>query len=125
MDTIFGEHEQVYKGPGASTSLKVAGVGSRLGGDGYGRDEDCEAIVSANPAEGVYRKAVVKVDSGVGTVLLGDVAVGPRLTQTVKCAMLAEEVAGLIVGRGYASEIGADSLPDEAQIYNCNGISKR
>jgi nitrite reductase (NADH) large subunit len=124
VDTILGERKQVYKGSGASTTLKVAGVDLVSAGDAYGRDEDCEAIVSANPVEGVYRKAVVKDGKVVGTVLLGDVTVAPQLTQAVKSAMPAEEVAGLIVGSVDASEIGADSLPDEAQVCDCNGISK-
>ena len=124
VDTILGEREQVYKGSGGATSLKVMGVDLLSAGDAYGRDEDCEVIVSSNPIEGVYRKAVVKAGKVVGTVLLGDVSVGPQLAEAVKSAMPAEEVADLVVGNVDASEIGSASLPDDAQVCDCNGISK-
>lgn len=124
VDKILGERKEVYKGSGAATTLKVAGVDLVSAGDAYGRDEECETIVSANPIEGVYRKAVIRDDKVVGTVLLGDVSIGPQMTQAVKAGTPGEEVAGLVVGSVDASEIGTDSLPDEAQVCDCNGISK-
>jgi nitrite reductase (NADH) large subunit len=124
VDTILGEREQVYKGSGAATSLKVMGIDLLSAGDAYGRDEDCEAIVSSNPLEGIYRKAVIKDGKVIGTVLLGDVSVGPQLTEAIKSAMPAEEVADLVVGNVDASELGSTSLPDDAQVCDCNGISK-
>ncbi len=124
VDTVLGERKQIYKGSGAATSLKVMGIDLVSVGDAYGRDEDCEAIVSSNPMQGVYKKAVVKDGKVVGTVLLGDVSVGPQLTEAVKSAMPADEVADLVIGNVDASEIGSASLPDEAQVCDCNGVSK-
>ena len=124
VDSILGEREQVYKGSGGATSLKVMGVDLLSAGDAYGWDEDCEVIVSSNSLEGVYKKAVVKDGKVTGTVLLGDVSVGPQLTEAVKRAMPAEQVANLVVGNVDASEIGSASLPDDAQVCDCNGISK-
>ncbi|MDX6379825.1 MAG: nitrite reductase large subunit [Rubrobacteraceae bacterium] len=124
VDTILGERETSYKGSGAATSLKVMGIDLLSAGNAYGRDEGCEAIISANPLEGVYRKAVVRDGKVVGTVLLGDVSAGPQLIEAVKRAMPAEEVANLVIGNVDASEIGSASLPDEAQVCDCNGISK-
>ncbi|HET7480423.1 MAG TPA: FAD-dependent oxidoreductase, partial [Rubrobacteraceae bacterium] len=113
VDTILGERKQVYKGSGAATKLKVAGVDLVSAGDAYGRDEACEAIVSSNPIEGVYRKAVVKDGKVTGTILLGDVSAGPQMTEAVKSAMPAEEVAGLVIGNVDASSAPLE-LPDEA-----------
>jgi nitrite reductase (NADH) large subunit len=124
VDTILGERAQVYKGSGTATSLKVMGIDLLSAGDAYGRDEDCESIVSSNPLEGIYRKAVIKDGKVIGTVLLGDVSVGPQLTEAIKSAMPAEEVADLVVGNVDATEIGSASLPDDAQVCDCNGISK-
>ena len=124
VDTILGERKEVYKGSGAATTLKVAGVDLVSAGDAYGRDEESDTIVSANPVEGVYRKAVVRDGKVVGTVLLGDASIGPQMTQAVKAGTPAEEVAGLVVGTVDTSEIGTDSLPDEAQVCDCNGVSK-
>ncbi len=123
VDTILGERKLVYKGSGAATTLKVAGVDLVSAGDAYGRDEDCEAIVSSNPLEGVYRKAVVKDGKVVGTILLGDISAGPQMTEAVKRAMPAEEVAGLVIGSVDAASAPLE-LPDEAQVCDCNGVSK-
>ncbi len=123
VDTILGERKLVYKGSGASTTLKVAGVDLVSAGDAYGREEDCEAIVSSNPLEGVYRKAVVKNGKVVGTILLGDISAGPQMTEAVKRAMPAEEVAGLVIGSVDAASAPLE-LPDEAQVCDCNGVSK-
>ncbi len=123
VDTILGERKLVYKGSGASTTLKVAGVDLVSAGDAYGREEDCEAIVSSNPLEGVYRKAVVKNGKVVGTILLGDISAGPQMTEAVKRAMPAEEVAGLVIGSVDAASAPLE-LPDKAQVCDCNGVSK-
>ncbi len=123
VDTILGERKLVYKGSGASTTLKVAGVDLVSAGDAYGREEDCEAIVSSNPLEGVYRKAVVKNGKVVGTILLGDISAGPQMTEAVKRRMPAEEVAGLVIGSVDAASAPLE-LPDEAQVCDCNGVSK-
>lgn len=122
VDTVLGERKQVYKGSGAATTLKVAGVDLVSAGDAYGRDDECEAIVSANPLEGVYRKAVIRNGKVVGTVLLGDVSVGPQLTDAVKRGADAEEIADFVVGS--REDIAPLSLPDDAQVCDCNGISK-
>ena len=124
VDTILGERETTYKGASAATSLKVMGIDLLSAGDAYGWDEDCEVIVNSNPVAGVYRKAVVKDGKVIGTLLLGDVSVGPQLSEAVKSAMPAEEVADLVVGNVDASELGSQSLPGEAQVCDCNGISK-
>ncbi len=123
VDTILGERKLVYKGSGASTTLKVAGVDLVSAGDAYGREEDCEAIVSSNPLEGVYRKAVVKNGKVVGTILLGDISAGPQMTEAVKRRMPAEEVAGLVIGSVDAASAPLE-LPDKAQVCDCNGVSK-
>ncbi|MEW6638784.1 MAG: FAD-dependent oxidoreductase, partial [Actinomycetota bacterium] len=123
VDTILGKRERVYRGHGAATTLKVAGVDLVSAGDAYGREEDCEAIVSSNPLKGVYRKAVVKDGHVTGAILLGDVSAGPQLTEAVKRRMPAEEVAGLIIGDVDAAAAPLD-LPDDAQVCDCMGVSK-
>ena len=124
VDTILGERETTYKGANAATSLKVMGIDLFSAGEDYGWHEDCEVIVSSNPVSGVYRKAVVKNGKVVGTVLLGDVGVGPQLSEAVKSAMPAEEIADLVVGNVDTSQVGSGSLSDETQVCDCNGISK-
>ncbi len=123
VDTVLGGREQVYWGFEAATTLKVAGVDLVSAGDAYGRDEGCEAIVNSNPIDGVYRKAVVKDGKVTGAILLGDASAGPQLIEAVKRAMPAEEIAGLITGTVDAASAPLE-LPDDAQVCDCNGISK-
>ncbi|MGI8650233.1 MAG: nitrite reductase large subunit NirB [Rubrobacter sp.] len=123
VDTILGGREQTYKGSGAATKLKVAGLDLVSAGDAYGRDEGSEEIVSSNPVDGVYRKAVIKDGKVTGTVLLGDVAASLQMTDAVKRGAPAEEVVGLITGAVDVSEMELD-LPDEAQVCDCNGVTK-
>lgn len=122
VDKILGGGETTYKGSGAATKLKVAGVDLNSVGDAYGHDEGCEAIVSSNPLAGVYKKAVIRDGKIVGAVLLGDVSTGPQLTDAVKRGATAEEVADWIVGT--SGDVAPLSLPDDAQVCDCNGISK-
>lgn len=124
VDTVLGERNEVYAGARSATTLKVAGVDLVSAGDAYGRDEASDEIVSANPIQGIYRKAVIRDGKVVGTVLVGDVTIGAQMTQAVKVGTPAEEIADMVVGSVDTSEIGADSLPDEAQVCDCNGISK-
>ncbi len=123
VDTILGDKEKVYRGSDATTKLKVAGIGLVSAGDAYGDDEGCDEIVSSNPVSGVYRKAVIKNGKVVGAVLLGDVSAGAQMTNAVKGAMPAEEIAGLVTGSVDASSVPLE-LPDDAQVCDCNGVSK-
>ncbi|CAN5115973.1 NADPH-nitrite reductase [soil metagenome] len=123
VDTVLGERTQVYKGAGAAATLKVMGIDVVSAGDAYGQDEDCEAVVNSNPLKGVYRKAVVREGRVVGTVLLGDVSMGPQLTGAVKREADAAEIADLVAGSANG-DTAPPPLPDDAQVCDCNGVSK-
>ncbi len=119
---LRGDAKSRYVPGGTATRLKVMGVGLESAGDVYGEEEGSEAILSANPVKGVYRKAVVREGKVVGVVLLGDTTGGPQLLGAVRQGAEAEEYADLILGsRG---EVKAPPLPDEAQVCDCNGVSK-
>lgn len=123
VDTILGERKQTYKGSGTATKLKVAGLDLVSVGDAYGREEGSEEIVSSNPVDGIYRKAVIKDGKVTGTVLLGDASISLQMTDAVKRGAPAEDVVGLITGTVDVSQLELD-LPDEAQVCDCNGVSK-
>ncbi|WP_119070177.1 nitrite reductase large subunit NirB [Rubrobacter indicoceani] len=123
VDTILGGREQAYGGSGAATKLKVAGLDLVSAGDACGRDEGSEEIVSSDPISGVYRKAVIKDGKVTGTVLLGDASISLQMTAAVKRGAPAEEVVELITGTVNVSGMELN-LPDEAQVCDCNGVSK-
>jgi nitrite reductase (NADH) large subunit len=119
---LRGDGRARYVPGGTATRLKVMGVDLESAGDVYGEEKGSEAILSSNPVKGVYRKAVVREGKVVGVVLLGDTTGGPQLLGAVRQRAEAEEYADLILGSG--GEVKAPPLPDDAQVCDCNGVSK-
>ncbi len=119
---LRGDGRARYVPGGTATRLKVMGVDLESAGDVYGEKKGSEAVLSSNPVKGVYRKAVVRDGKVVGVVLLGDTTGGPQLLGAVRQGAEAEEYADLILGSG--GEIKAPPLPDDAQVCDCNGVSK-
>ena len=111
-----------YRASVISTSLKVMGIDLISAGDVYGAEPGCEAVVSSNPIEGRYRKAVVRDGKTIGAVLFGDISGGAQLSDAVRRGTSAEEVAALVLGSD--GDYKPPPLPDDAQICGCNGIDK-
>jgi nitrite reductase (NADH) large subunit len=121
---MLGDKEVApYRGSIASATLKVMGVDVTSAGDVYGEEEGSEAIVSSDPLNGVYRKVVIRDGKVVGAVLLGDVSGAAQLSAAVRRATSAEEVVELTLG---STTKAFETLPlsDDAQICDCNGVSK-
>lgn len=111
-----------YRASVISTSLKVMGIDLISAGDVYGAEPGCEAIVSSNPIEGRYRKAVVKDGITIGAVLFGDISGGAQLSDAVRRGTPADEVAALVLGSD--GNYKPPPLPDDAQVCGCNGVDK-
>lgn len=116
------DSEDRYRASVISTSLKVMGIDLISAGDVYGAESGCEAIVSSNPIEGRYRKAVVRDGITVGAVLFGDITGGAQLSDAVRRGTPADEVSQLVLGSD--GDYKAPPLPDDAQVCGCNGINK-
>ncbi|GAA4260633.1 nitrite reductase large subunit NirB [Dactylosporangium darangshiense] len=116
-----------YHGTRTATRLKVAGVDvASMGLREAERDGD-ETVVFAEPGRGVYRSAVVRDGRLVGATLVGDVRRAAQLTQAYHDGLpLPDDRAALLFDLG--AEDAAESvaaLPDDLQVCNCNGVSKR
>ncbi|CAN5910409.1 NADPH-nitrite reductase [soil metagenome] len=111
-----------YRASVISTSLKVMGIDLISAGDVYGAEPGTEAVVSSNPIEGRYRKAVVRDGITVGGILFGDISGGAQLSDAVRRGTPAEEVSALVLGSD--GDYKAPPLPDDAQICGCNGVNK-
>ncbi|MBY8864110.1 (2Fe-2S)-binding protein, partial [Nocardia sp. CA2R105] len=74
-------------------------------------------------AKGTYAKLVVSDDAKtlLGGILVGDASAYSLLRPLVGRPLPAEP-ASLISPAG--ADLGADSLPDDAQICSCNNVSK-
>jgi nitrite reductase (NADH) large subunit len=118
---MLGDRSKIYEGSIPWATLKVMGIDLTAAGDVQGPPE-AESIVTSDPIRGVYRKAVVAGGKTIGGILFGEKKGAPQLLDAVRRSIPAGEAAALVVG---ASDGGAaPPLPDEAQVCDCNGVTK-
>jgi nitrite reductase (NADH) large subunit len=116
-----------YHGSKLGTKLKVMGVELASMGETRAADPADEVVVYREPAHGIYKKIVVRNDEIAGAILLGDIDAAGTLMQmfmlgTKAPARRADLLFGSPTG---VALLQASELPDNAQICNCNGVSKR
>jgi nitrite reductase (NADH) large subunit len=128
-DVLSGKRPDArYEGsPRISTKLKVMGIDLAVMGEREAQHDDDEEVTWSEPSRGVYKKLVVRGGKIAGAILLGDPAAAPAVIQafdrgTPVPANRAELVFGAI-GAAKPS-LRVEDLADEAQICNCNGVSK-
>ncbi|MET8799724.1 nitrite reductase large subunit NirB [Nocardia sp. NPDC004568] len=112
-----------FPGADMSTKLKLLGVDVASFGDAHGATEGALSVVLHDAARGTYAKLVISDDAQtlLGGILVGDATQYAALRPLVGRPLPAEPAA-LISPAG--AELGADALPDEAQICSCNDVSK-
>ena len=116
----------VYLGSRTATKLKVAGVDvAAMGISGPERDSD-EHVVFSEPRRGVFKSVVIRDDKVVGATLLGDTGKVAFLQQAFDrgLPLPVERVSLLFDIGGPPEQEGAAELADDAQVCNCNGVSK-
>ncbi|NHC12951.1 NAD(P)/FAD-dependent oxidoreductase [Motilibacter sp. E257] len=115
-----------YHGSRVATKLKVAGVDVAAMGLKEPEHEDDEFVQFSEPRRGVYKTVIVRGGKLVGATLLGDVSKVAFLTQAFDRGLpLPEERIKLLFDIGGPSpEVGAAELADDAQVCNCNGVTK-
>ncbi|MEU5406023.1 nitrite reductase large subunit NirB [Nocardia asteroides] len=118
---LGGEGE--FPGADMSTKLKLMGVDVASFGDAHGTTEGALSVVLHDAAKGTYAKLVVSDDAQtlLGGILVGDASQYAALRPLVGRPLPAD-AAALISPAG--AELGADALPDDAQICSCNNVSK-
>lgn len=126
-DRLTGRAPQArYLGSKVSTKLKVMGVDLAVAGVKEARDEDDEVVTYVEPGQRIYKKLIVRDGQIVGAILLNDGISSPRLLQAfdrdeILPANRAELLFGITAG---LPAVDVASMPDDAQICNCNGVSK-
>lgn len=112
-----------FPGADLSTKLKLLGVDVASFGDAHATTDGALSVVLHDAAKGTYTKLVLSDDAKtlLGGVLVGDASQYAALRPLVGSELPAEPAA-LISPAG--AELGADALPDEAQICSCNNVSK-
>ncbi len=126
-DHVTGKDpEAAYHGSRTATKLKVAGVDVAAMGLKTPEHDDDEFVVFSEPKRGVYKSLVIRDGKLMGATLLGDVSKVAFLMQAFDNGMpLPEERIKLLFDMGAPTEaVGAAELADDAQVCNCNGVSK-
>ncbi len=115
-----------YHGSRLATKLKVAGVDVAAMGLKQPELPDDEFVQFSEPRRGVYQTVIIRDGVLVGATLLGDVSKVASLTHAFdRRVPLPEDRVKLLFDIGVPSpEVGAAELADEAQVCNCNGVSK-
>jgi nitrite reductase (NADH) large subunit len=126
-DHITGANIQAqYHGSKLATKLKVMGVELASMGITEPKDENDEIIQFTEPGKGTYKKLIVRDGRLVGGILMGDISKAAYLMQAFdRDSKLPEERLSLLFDLGTPSEkVTLDEMPADAQICNCNGVSK-
>ncbi|MDO3637618.1 nitrite reductase large subunit NirB [Mycolicibacterium arseniciresistens] len=115
-----------YHGSRTATKLKVAGVDVASMGLKAPERPDDEFVQYSEPRHGVYKTIVIRDGKLVGATLLGDVSKVSFLTQAFDSGLpLPDERVSLMFDIGTPEvAVGVAELADDAQICNCNGVSK-
>jgi nitrite reductase (NADH) large subunit len=128
-DRLSGKNPgATYEGsPRISTKLKVMGIDLAVMGVSEAVEDHDEEVTWSEPARGVYKKLVVREGRVVGAILLGDPTSIPGVVQAYdRGAQVPSNRAELVFAALGSSKAVTrpEDLPDEAQICNCNGVSK-
>ena len=128
-----------YTGSLTSTKLKVTGIDLFSAGDFMGNNgaatpglaDDTEEIILSDPHEGVYKKLVIRNDQLVGACLFGDTVDGSWYFKLLREGRSVADIRDkLMFGESNIGDVGheghskAASMPDEAEVCGCNGVSK-
>jgi nitrite reductase (NADH) large subunit len=126
-DQITGaDPTAAYLGSRTATKLKVAGVEVASMGLTEPERETDEHIVFSEPRRGVYKSVVIRDDKIIGATLLGDSKKVAFLQQAFDRGLpLPQDRVELLFDLGGPpAEVAVAEMADDAQICNCNGVSK-
>lgn len=122
---LGGDESAAYHGSRVATKLKVAGVDVAAMGLTGPAEPDDEVVTYSEPRKGIHKSLVIRGDRLVGATLVGDIRKSAFLVQAFDRELpLPEDRASLLFDLGTAAEPSAADLPDDAQICNCNGVTK-
>jgi nitrite reductase (NADH) large subunit len=123
--------QKVFTGYDMSTKLKLIGIDVASFGDPFVSPKEGRSMVWEDTLKGIYKRINISHDGKhlLGGVLVGDAEQYNMLLQTCKNKVVLppnpEDV--LLGSRGGGAEAGAGvtSLPDDALICSCEGITKQ
>ena len=120
------DRDAAYHGSKLATKLKVMGVELASMGLTEPQDERDEVIQFSEARHGTYKKLIVREGRLVGAMLMGDISKAAYLMQAFdRDSPLPDERLSLLFDLGTpAQKVTLDEMPAEAQVCNCNGVTK-
>jgi len=119
-----------YIGSMTSTKLKVTGIDLFSAGE-FNEEEGDEVLQLQDVSSGVYKKLVLKDNVIKGTVMYGDTMDGTWYFSLMRDKTnIADFRKTILFGQhdlgdaGHGDKTSVMSLPDDAEICGCNGVSK-
>jgi len=119
-----------YIGSMTSTKLKVTGIDLFSAGE-FNEEEGDEVLQIQDVASGVYKKLVLKDNVIKGAVMFGDTMDGTWYFSLMRDATnIADFRKTILFGQhdlgdaGHGESTMVMSLPDDAEICGCNGVTK-
>ncbi|HMJ60243.1 MAG TPA: FAD-dependent oxidoreductase, partial [Bryobacteraceae bacterium] len=115
-----------YHGSKVATKLKVMGIEMASLGVTEPEDERDEIVQFTEPKKGTYKKLIIRDGRLTGGILLGDISKAAYLMQAFdRGTPLPEERLTLLFDIGTPTkQVTFEELPADAQVCNCNGVSK-
>jgi nitrite reductase (NADH) large subunit len=107
-----------------ATKLKLLGVDVASFGDALGTTDGALEVVVNDPVRRSYSKLVVSDD---GKTLLGGVLVGDASRYASLRPLVGRPLPGdpvMMISPGGSGAVAAGSLPDDAQVCSCHGVTK-
>jgi nitrite reductase (NADH) large subunit len=129
---VFADHvtarnrDAAYHGSKLATKLKVMGVELASMGITMPAEGGDEVVTFSEPRRGTYKKLIVRDGRLVGGIMMGDLSKVAYLMQAFdRNTPLPEERLSLLFDIGAPAEkVTLDEMPANAQVCNCNGVSK-
>jgi len=129
---VFADHvtgtnrDAAYHGSKLATKLKVMGVELASMGLTEPEHEFDEVVQFSEAHRGTYKKLIVREGRLVGGILMGDISKAAYLMQAFdRDSPLPDERLSLLFDLGTpAQKVTLDEMPGEAQVCNCNGVTK-
>ena len=119
-----------YRGSLTSTKLKVTGIDLFSAGD-FAGGKGTEEIVMSDPFGGVYKKLVIRDDKLIGACLYGDTVDGSWYFKLLRDGRSVADIRDkLMFGESNIGDVGhaghnkAASMPNDAEVCGCNGVTK-
>ncbi len=128
-DVVTGRNPSAaYAGSKLGTKLKVMGVELASMGETKPASPADEVVVYREPAQGVYKKLIIREGRLAGAILLGETDAFTDLMQHYQSgSRLPSRRSELLFGAP-GEGVGilkVLDMPDSLQICNCNGVSKK